>query len=161
MDKSHVLEEMQAGRAEFDALLAQLSDEQMLDGALDGGRSVKDVLSHIAVWERRCAVWLEVSLRGELPERPEPGVTWDKMDELNERDFLRTRDDTLQEARDDYRRSYQRLYDLLKTMPEEDFGESHRFSWWEGQPISMVIAANSFEHYREHEEQIRAWLRTV
>lgn len=158
MDKSHVLEEMQAGRSEFDALLAQLSDEQMRDATLDGGRSVKDVLSHIAVWERRCARWLEISMRGEVPERPEPGVTWDKMDDLNERDFLNTQDYTLQEARDDYRQSYQQLFDLVKSMPEEDFGESHRFLWWEGEPISLVIAANSFEHYREHEEQIRAWL---
>jgi hypothetical protein len=158
MDKSHVLAEMQAGRAEFDALLAQLSDEQMLDTTLDGGRSIKDVLSHIAAWQRRCAGWIETTLRGEIPERPEPGVTWEQMDELNERNFLRTRGDTLQEARDDFRRSYQQLYDLLKSMPEEDFGEAHRFSWWEGEPISLVIASNSFEHYREHEEQIRAWL---
>jgi hypothetical protein len=161
MDKSHVLEKIQADRAEFDALLAQLSDEQMLDATLDGGRSVKDILSHIVVWERRCARWLEISMQGEVPERPEPGVTWDKMDDLNERDFLRTRDYTLQEARDDYRQSYQQLLALVKSMPEEDFGEAHRFSWWEGQPISTVIAANSFEHYREHEEQIRAWLRTI
>ena len=158
MDKSHVLEEMQAGRAEFEALLAQLNDEQMLDATLDGGRSVKDTLSHIAVWERRCAGWIETTLRGETPERPEPGVTWDQMDDLNERDFLRARDYTLQEAREDYRQSYQQLLALLKSMPEEDFGETHRFSWWQGRPISMFIAANSFQHYREHAEQIEAWL---
>ena len=114
MDKSHVLAEIQTARAEFDALLAQLSDEQMLDATLDGGRSIKDILSHIAVWERRCARWLEISMRGEVPERPEPGVTWDQMDDLNERDFLRTRDYALQEARDDYRQSYQQLLDLVK-----------------------------------------------
>jgi hypothetical protein len=158
MDKSHVLEEIQTGRSEFDALLARLSDGQMLDAALDGGRSVKDILSHIAVWERRCVGWIETTIRGEIPERPEPGVTWDQIDDLNERDFLRTRDYTLSEARDDYRRSYQQLLDLVKSMPEEDFGEAHRFSWWEGEPISTVIASNSFEHYREHAEQIRAWL---
>ena len=158
MDKSHVLAEIQAGRAEFDALLAQLSDEQICDVTLDGGRSVKDVLSHIAVWERRCVRWFEISMLGEVPERPQPGVTWEQMDDLNELDFLRTRDDTLQEARDDYRQSYQQLLALVKSMPEEDFGETHRFSWWQGRPISTVIAANSFEHYREHEEQIRAWL---
>jgi len=158
MDKPRVLEEIQAGHAEFDALLGQLSDEQMCDAALDGGRSVKDILSHIAVWEQRCAGWIETTLRGEIPERPEPGITWDQIDNLNERDFLRTRDDTLQEARDDYRQSYRQLLELVKSMPEGDFGEVHRFEWWEGEPISTVIAANSFEHYREHAEQIRAWL---
>ena len=160
MDKSQVLEEMQNGRAEFDALLAQLSDEQMLDATLDGGRSVKDILSHIATWESRCARWFEISLRGEAPERPEPGVTWEQMDDLNERDFLRAHADTLQEAWDEYHRSYLQLFDVVNAMPEEDFGENHRFSWWEGQPISLVIASNSFEHYREHAEQIRAWLAT-
>ena len=159
MDKSRVLEEIQTARAEFDAMLAKLSDEQLCDVTLDGGRSVKDVLSHIAVWERRCAGWIEATIRGETPERPEPGITWAQMDELNERDFLRARDDTLQEARDDYRRSYQQLLALVRSMAEEDFGETHRFSWWQGEPISTVIAANSFEHYREHEEQIRAWLK--
>ena len=94
----------------------------------------------------------------ETPERPEPGVTWDQMDDLNERDFLRARDYTLQEARNDYRQSYQQFLELLKSVPEEDFGETHRFSWWQGRPISMFIAANSFQHYREHAEQIEAWL---
>jgi pimeloyl-ACP methyl ester carboxylesterase len=159
MDKSQVLAEMQAARDEFDALLGQLSDEQMLDATLEGGRSVKDMLSHIAAWERRCARWLADSLRGEVPERPEPGVTWDQMDDLNERDFLRAQAETLQEAWDDYHRSYLELFDVVNAMPEEDFGEAHRFSWWEGRPISDVIAANSFEHYREHAEQIQEWLK--
>ena len=160
MDKSQVLSKMETGRAEFDALLAQLSDEQMLDATLDGGRSVKDILSHIAVWERRCARWLEISLRGEVPERPEPGVTWEQMDDLNERDFLRARAESLPEAWDNYHRSFLQLFDVVNSMPEEDFGTAHRFSWWEGKPISLVIAANSFEHYREHAEQIQAWLKT-
>ena|SRR5579859_3039371 len=159
MDKSQLLEKMETGRAEFDALLAQLSDEQMLNTTLDGGRSVKDILSHIAAWQWRCARWFEISLRGEVPERPEPGVTWQQMDELNERDFLKARAATLQEARDDYRRSYQHLSGLLQAMPEEDFAVPHRFSWWEGEPINQVIAANSFEHYQEHAEQIQAWLQ--
>jgi hypothetical protein len=55
------------------------------------------------------------------------------MDDLNERDFLRAQADTLQEAWDDYHRSYLELFDVVNAMPEEDFGESHRFSWWEGQ----------------------------
>jgi pimeloyl-ACP methyl ester carboxylesterase len=159
MDKSQVLAEMQAARDEFDALLRQLNDEQMLDATLDGGRSVKDILSHIATWERRCARWLADSLRGEVPERPEPGVTWDQMDDLNERDFLRAQADTLQEAWEDYHQSYLELFDVVNAMPEEDFGETQRFSWWEGRPISDVIAANSFEHYREHAEQIQEWLK--
>jgi pimeloyl-ACP methyl ester carboxylesterase len=159
MDKSQVLAEMQAARDEFDALLGQLSDEQMLDATLDGGRSVKDILSHISAWERRCARWLADSLRGEVPERPELGATWDQMDDLNERDFLRAQADTLQEAWDDYHRSYLELFDVVNAMHEEDFGETHRFSWWEGRPISDVIAANAFEHYREHAEQIQEWLK--
>lgn len=160
MDKSQLLQKMETGRAEFDALLAQLSDKQMLETALDGGRSVKDILSHIAVWQWRCARWFEISLRGEVPQRPEPGVTWQQMDDLNERDFLRARSDSLQEAWDEYHRSYLQLFDVVNSMPEEDFGITHRFSWWEGEPISQVIASNSFEHYEEHAEQIQAWLQT-
>jgi hypothetical protein len=158
MNKTELLQAIQTGRAELDALLAQLNDEQMSDPALDGGRSVKDVLAHIAVWERRCARWFETTLDGGIPQRPEPGVTWGQIDELNEYDFLRTRDSLLQEVLVDERRFYQQLLDLVKSLPEEDFGENHRFSWWEGEPIGAVIASNSYEHYQEHIEQIEAWL---
>lgn len=161
MDKANLLQEIQSDRAGLDALMAQLDDKQMSEPKLDGGRSVKDILAHIAVWEQRCARWFETTLQGVIPERPEPGFTWEQMDKLNERDFLIAQHLSLQEVLANSRRSYQQLLDLVKSLPEEDFGENHRFSWWEGKPISLVIAANSSEHYREHVEQIQAWLTTI
>jgi len=51
MDKVNVLE---AERAKLAGLLATLSAEQMCQRTLENEWSVKDVLAHIAVWERRC-----------------------------------------------------------------------------------------------------------
>ena len=40
----------------------------------------------------------------------------------------------------------------------EDLTDIHRFSWWDGEPITTLIEGNSFGHYREHIEHIEAWL---
>src|SRR6266567_4061798 len=71
MDKAKVLETIQTERAQLDGLLAQLSAEQMCQTALENQWSIKDVLAHIATWERRCAGWIQAGLHGERPDKPE------------------------------------------------------------------------------------------
>ena len=74
MDKANVLEKMQAERAKLDGLLATLSAEQMCQTTLENEWSVKDVLAHIAVWERRCVGWIQAGLRGEKPDKQSKGI---------------------------------------------------------------------------------------
>jgi len=50
LDKMQVLEAMRSERAYLESLIAPLSDEQLCLAALDGQRSIKDVLAHIAAW---------------------------------------------------------------------------------------------------------------
>jgi hypothetical protein len=158
MEKAKLLEEIQIGRAELDALVGRLSDEQLCSPTLDGRRSIKDILVHISSWERRCAGWIDTSLKGGTPERPEPGFTWEQMDELNELTFLAYRNKPLQDVMAESRQSFQRLMELVQSLSEEDLNDIHRFDWWYGRPITLPIAANSYEHYREHAEEIERWL---
>src|SRR5512146_989198 len=95
-DKASLLRRIDETRARFDAALAAVSD---LEAPLrDDGWSARDIAGHVAVWERRLARDIQTSLRGETPERPEPGYTWERMDELNVRDMEAARALPLTEA---------------------------------------------------------------
>src|SRR5438477_8420769 len=120
MQKREVIEAIQSERAHLESLLASMSAEQMCQRVLDGQRSVKDILAHIADWERRCIVWIEAGLHGETPERPEQGYTWKDIDALNERTFLENKDRPLLEVQVDSRRAYEQFLGQVQSLSDED-----------------------------------------
>ncbi len=158
MNKAEVLENIKTERAHFESLLAPLSEEQMCQAVLEGHWSIKDILAHIVVWEQRCLGWIESSLHGGTPAIPEPGATWADLDRLNERDFLSNQNRPLQDVLADFHRSYQQFLEQIEALSEEDITVPQRFSWMHGESLIPAIAANSYDHYNEHGEQIYAWL---
>lgn len=161
MSKARLLEEIQAERNHLRALIAPLSDEQMCQPVFEGQRSIKDILVHITAWEQRCIRWIEASLRGETPERPEPGYAWEDIDRLNERTFVENQHRPLQDVLADSARSYEQLLEEVRSLSEEDLTDPDRFAWTEGEQLAWYIGANSFEHYHEHGDQIYAWLHSL
>jgi hypothetical protein len=161
MDKAAVLENIQKEHANLESILAPLSDEQICEATLEGKRSVKDILAHITAWERLCTGWLACALRGETPapETLNLGATEEDVDRFNEQTFLENKDRSLPDVLADSRASYQQFLEKVQALSEEDLTEPHKFSWAEGRSLVPFIAANSYDHYQEHAEQIRKWLR--
>jgi len=157
-----VHEAMRSERANLESLIAPLSYEQLCLPALDGQRSVKDVMAHIAAWERRCVGWIETGLHGEMPSLPEAGYEWEDIDDLNEKTFQENKDRSLQEVLADSHQAYEQLLAQVQALSEADLTEPHRFAWTEsGTSLVPFVAANSYEHYHEHSEQIREWIEKV
>ena len=164
MDKAQVLREIAGAHAEMERLLAPLSEEQMTRPGVYGDLSVKDVLAHIAAWERLDAGWIAASFRGETPVRFAPGFELGSGDDevlnrLNEHIFQKHKDKPLPEVLDDFRAAHARMLETVSAMSESDLTDPHRFDWWDGEPIWTSIADNSYEHEREHIELIREWLK--
>jgi hypothetical protein len=153
----------------------------MSEPLLDGGWSVKDVLPHVAAWERRIVAAVEHATgrgagttgRGaaeavagayeaeqprpdDAPAWPEPGWTLDRVDELNKRDYQANRgralDDVLAEARETYARTVR----SVEGMADADLFDPQRFAWTREHALYRFVRANTDEHYREHREQIEA-----
>ncbi|HLZ81311.1 MAG TPA: DinB family protein [Ktedonobacteraceae bacterium] len=158
MDKTELLAMIQSDRAQLDGLLAAMSAEQMCKAALEHQWSVKDVLAHIAAWERKCVGWIQAGLHGEKPDKPEAGYTGEDIDKLNKKTFLENRNRSLDDVQSDYRQSYQQILAQIQTLEEDDITNPQRFSWTNGRTLVPYIAANTYEHYQEHIEQIRKWL---
>ena len=51
--------------------------------------------------------------------------------------------------------AYEMLLAQVQGLSEADLTEPHRFAWTEGgTTLVTYVAANSYEHYHEHAEQI-------
>jgi hypothetical protein len=155
MNKQELLTTIQAERDRLDELLTGLSEEELCQPALAGGWSIKDVIAHIAAWEHRCAFWIIDGLCHKTPELPQKGYTWDDIDLLNADTYLDYEDRTWESVWIEGCATYRHLFEFIENLSEDDIFNPDRFPWTEGKSLVPFIAANTYEHYREHAEQIR------
>ena len=157
MKKTKILEHIQVERARFEGTLAKLSEAQMLIPGVIEGWTVKDLLAHITVWEQRMVHWLAETVRGKEPQMLPPGMTWDDLDEWNEQTYQKHRAHPLDMVLTDFALSYPQALEAAQEISEEDLIDPHRFSWRKGEPLWVMVAANTFWHYKEHDESIKSW----
>lgn len=143
-------------RDRLDALVASLTPEQLTQGGLEGGWSVKDVLAHITAWERRCT-WTLATERGDPLGEPEAGVGPDDVGEFNAAAYAANRDRDLDDVLADAALSYAALLDAVAEVPDSALDLPGTVSWTRQRPLSQYIRDNADEHYREHTAQIEAW----
>ena len=140
-------------RAEWDRVLAEVREEQMLEPGLPGGWSVKDVIAHVNWYEQEMVVLLETR---ELAGSELWGLS---ADERNVPIHEQNKDLMLDEVLAESNRVFERLWELVSQLDDEDLMEASRFDQMpEGWEPWQVIASNTYEHYQEHIPDIRAWL---
>jgi hypothetical protein len=140
-------------RAEYERLLAEVDEEQMLEPGLPGAWSVKDVIAHVNWYEQEMVVLLEtrVFAGSELWELP--------ADDRNIPIHEQNKDLPLGEVLLESNRVFERLWELVGQLTDEDLMQASHFDEMPGdwEPW-QVIASNTYEHYQEHNLDIRAWL---
>ncbi len=159
--KQELLNQIESERRRLEATLAQLSEEQVLRPGVEGEWSVKDILIHIVVWEQRMIGWVNQGLRGERVRMLPPGDTWDDVDRWNHETYLDHKDDSLPDVLEQFRQSYLEALSAASNVPEDALLEPGYFDWREGEPLWLVVAANTCWHYKEHDESIRAGLEAA
>jgi hypothetical protein len=151
---------IQASRTALDTVAQDLDIAALTAPGVEGEWSIKDILAHIAAWEARLTVWLEAALRGERAARPEPGLTWDAMDDLNEQTYLANRERPLTEVQEEARATYARMLQTVRTCMTQLSPDAFERvpAGVDDTPLKFQIAANTYEHYDEHLANIQAWL---
>jgi hypothetical protein len=157
--KREILDLIEDEKGRLEAVLGQLTRDQMLTADLEGGRSVKDILVHITAWELKMIQWINETLAGSVPQRPAPGMTWDDLDQLNEQIYQENKDKELSEILAAYDTAYEKSLELIQSLSDQDLFDGERFAWRQGDPLWHMVAANTWWHFKEHHAQIEAWLR--
>lgn len=146
MNKAELLATIRAERAHWDDRLADIDERRMTEPGAAGQWSLKDVVAHIAAWERYMARRLEPVLRGETDIPPESTLD---TDEDNARIYAAHRDEPLADVLAGARQAHQNLLGLVAALPESALAGTHWFAT-SGDPLWESIAGNTYEHYREH-----------
>jgi Protein of unknown function (DUF1706) len=157
MDKKTFIEALRSGRTEWEALLAQVGKERMLQPGAAGAWSVKDIIVHV--------MWCEREMIGVCNAHALVGSDlWDiPEDESNEIMVAQQRDRPLEEVLLEEQQVFAQLLEAVEALSDEDFNDPRRFREMPEDWIPwQILAGNSYAHYSQHVPSIRTWLqRTV
>ena len=159
MNKSKLREAIQTGYSLFRELLAEFDTEQMQQPGAVGTWSVKDTVAHIVVHEQRMIQWIRERLCGKQPNMFQPyAMPADELDQLNEQIYYENRDRPLDDVMHALEETHAETLNVVETNPEEDLLDAGRFRLLGGEPLWTAIAANTFEHYEEHGQDLHKYM---
>ncbi|MCA9935062.1 MAG: phosphoribosylglycinamide formyltransferase [Ardenticatenaceae bacterium] len=153
---TNMLARVDAAWVQWQALLAQISAAHLTEPALSGGWAVKDVIAHLA--------WFEREMADLINQRALVGSDlWLlSIDEQNAVIYEQNRERPLPDIQAEAAQSHADMRAALLTLDAAALQDAAYFThmpsdWrpWE------VIAGNSYEHYLDHMPSIRHWLATT
>jgi hypothetical protein len=147
--KSELVKAIKVDYQAWEKSLAQFDDDQMIHVKI-GEWTIKDIIAHIT--------WHEKEMVGLLEAHALVGSAWWNLptDDRNRMIFEENKARHLEDIRRAAEEVHQQLIQLLATFPEDDLYDPASFpnmpSDW--QPW-MLIAQNTYEHYRDHTQDIQ------
>lgn len=156
MKKINLLEKLEQSRADFLEGLEPLSEDEMLEPALAGGWTVKDVLVHLMLWEAELIKLLFQAQQGRIPQTilntNEPD------DKVNARWYTQHKDRALDQALKDFDAIRDQTIHRVEAFADTDLADPNRYKWLNNKPLWQWIVESTIEHEEEHVPEIRAWV---
>lgn len=155
MNKQEALDLIQKEWDDFLNLLATLSEQQQIAPTLAGNWSVKDTLVHLSAWEAELTRWLSAANAGNNPGVPK--FTDDYINQFNEKIYLDNRQRSYADVYANLRATHDAAVAQIKALPDDP--NDPKWALWQRPdgPWSL-IEGNTYGHFREHADTIRAWL---
>ena len=152
MRKDELLAAMQASRAELQAALAGLTEEQMQDPGVMGDWTVKDLLSHLTAWEAEAVTLLAKARTG----KQHPASRRQKeIDELNARWYKENKSRPLERVLADHAGVRKQMLRQLEGLSDAELNQPR--PWLKNQALLEWVKGDTFEHEAEHLPFLRAW----
>lgn len=146
--------QMADARERLLASIEGLPDEEMLEPGVCGEWSVRDVLAHVAAWDRETTAMFEAMLKGERHYFLD--LDEDGLEQFNEEHHEATRDVPLPEVLAELTASREAMLDLVRGVDNLHLfapapGDEHA-----DMSIATCLGAQ-IQHDEEHAEMIETW----
>ncbi len=151
--KEELLEQMAQARIPLDAAIARIPRERFLEAGQWGGWTLKDLVAHVAAYERWTAEQLISPPTLEQQSAIE-GQASEGTDALNEMIYRDHKEDALDDVLAESRAAYELLRQTIEGLDDEAFREP--LQWAGGQAAAELVSENSHEHYHDHIADLRA-----
>ena len=162
--KADLVAVLSDGRALWEGLVAEAGVDRLEEAGACGDWSLKDVLGHLAAFDRFWGSQIRGAVSG-VPPSPR---------DLFDRDTVPPRSETEEEQNAAIHALYAPLpaavvlakwrvaADLLRegvaALAEEDLFTAGRFPWAGERPLALAMAGDTYRHAAAHAEGVRAWL---
>ncbi|MBI5053278.1 MAG: ClbS/DfsB family four-helix bundle protein [Chloroflexi bacterium] len=155
MTKQEFLSLLLSTRAEWETALNEVGEARMMQ-IVHSEWTVKDLIAHVS--------WFVNQMVGVLKEKALVGSELWRLrnDERNALLFKENHGRKLKDVLEEDKRVYQQFLELFNTLNDEDLNNAANFremppDWipWE------VLRGNTYKHYGEHAQELRAWLRLL
>ncbi|HOA22651.1 MAG TPA: ClbS/DfsB family four-helix bundle protein [Aggregatilineales bacterium] len=170
VSRDDLLATIQREREKWDALLAQLDEQSMVQPYTPGSEwTVKDVIAHVMAYERWIASILNPAIEPPPPFPPEVNAI--NTDERNAWFYQFYRDRPLDELRASAREAYEGMLEGIRRLNDEEINQYVTVSpddrlvpGGSGMPEQFLrplwkwIAEQSYEHYEQHYDALRAFV---
>lgn len=166
MTKSELLKWLQEEDQQWEAFLDQIGPARMDQPGVAGHWSIKDIVAHLTVWQRRLTASLQATQRSE----PEPPPPWpahlQSEDEINAWIYESNRERSVREVLDESQQVFQQHIAVIEGLPEDvridrvhHQGRVYHLVWLGDKRFP---AGEFFDHFHDdHEPDMRAWLARV
>jgi hypothetical protein len=145
-------------RALWDALLAQVGQERMDLPGVEGAWSVKQIVAHLTWYEGVVVEGAQQLLNTGRFVRE--GLRVLSMDERNVILAAQSKPRPVGEVLAESERVFEQLLAVVTGCPDEILNDPRRLGLPDDVVPWTLVANNSYAHYQEHAQAIRAWLAT-
>lgn len=160
--KTELLDRLQAGRAAWDILIAQVPDERLTAPILPNDWSVKDLLAHVAAYEQWTATQITAAHEHRTPtnlelygvdELPVDADSWD-LDQNNAAIYARYQEVPLAEVQVFAADAFNHLIAAVEAVPDAELNTPRE--WARGTSILDIVPGQSYAHYAHHVDDLKA-----
>jgi hypothetical protein len=150
MDKQQLLKRLATAWTALKESYTGLSNAQLLEPGVMGEWSVKDILTHVTVWEEEALKYLPLISKGEKPPRY---TRYGGIDAFNAQMIEQKRSLALSVVLSQLDEMHRRLVSYLQSVPEEHFIGETRFR--------HRLRLDTYSHYPLHARAIQQWRERV
>jgi len=159
-NKSELVFVIKKERGNLESLLNQLTSDQKKEKGVEAEWSIKDIMAHIAAWERLAQDRLNSATTGEKLKIPV--IESDNfVDIFNAEVYESNKESSIKNVETEFHNSYNDFMRQIETLEEEFLIEVLPFDWAGDLTAQVLISANSHWHYLEHAKSINAWVSTI
>ncbi len=161
--KAELLDRLRGERLALDNLIATVPAVVASEPNLPNEWSVKDLLAHIATYERWTAAQLRAFLEGRkatdmelygVEQLPPEAKGWD-LEQINASIYEQHKDLPYEDARAFAGQSFSDLMEALEIMSEDDLLRPGALDWVQEENLLAAIPGQTFGHYAMHIDDLR------
>ncbi|HEX5579854.1 MAG TPA: DinB family protein [Candidatus Limnocylindria bacterium] len=163
--RDQTLADMRASWEETEAILARIPADRMLEPGVTDEWSVRDLLAHIAGYERYVSALIFGDLEGRTPTNQQfygrddaPTPEDDANDDTsNAWVVAHARTQPLEATLDEYRWAHGQMIEAVKACSDADLENPSRFPSLNGKTLLAILPGQCMGHHREHNPQLQAF----